>query len=94
MTNSRSIDDILCCSCRWRDDTEVEPRETSHFEFYVPGQDTAILPLRESRIYQEDWIGLRTLDEAGRLHFLVTEGDHMDLNRQWFTDNVVNVFLV
>ena len=40
-------------------DTTVEPRETSHFEFYAPGQDKEIVPLRESPIYLEDWIGLR-----------------------------------
>merc|ERR1712012_694104 len=28
-------------------DTTVEPRETSHFEFYAPGQDKEIVPLRE-----------------------------------------------
>ena len=33
----------------------VIPRETSHFEFYYPGSDTDIRPLRESPIYYEDW---------------------------------------
>merc|ERR1719187_135279 len=34
-------------------DSMVEPRESSHFEFYTPGQSDVILPLRESPIYVE-----------------------------------------
>ena len=41
----------------WFQDVTVEPNESSHFEFYVPGQDKEILPLRESQLYLEDWIG-------------------------------------
>merc|ERR1712001_358195 len=58
-------------------DSMVEPRESSHFEFYTPGQSDVILPLKESPIYTEDRIGLKTLDESGRLHFPDVEGDHL-----------------
>merc|ERR1712079_785496 len=65
------------------DDTTVEPRETSHFEFYAPGQDKDIVPLRESPLYLEDWIGLRTLDEAGKLILLEIPGDHLQVSTDW-----------
>jgi len=74
-------------------DTMVEPRESEHFEFYTPGQSDVILPLRESPIYVEDWIGLKALDEAGKLHFLDVEGDHLQFTHQWFVDEIINVFL-
>merc|ERR1712060_115123 len=74
-------------------DGMVEPRESEHFEFYTPGQSDVILPLRESPIYVEDRIGLKALDESGRLHFLDVEGDHLQFTRQWFIDNIINVFL-
>merc|ERR1712098_121768 len=74
-------------------DSMVEPRESSHFEFYVPGQADVILPLRESPLYVEDRIGLKALDEAGKLHFMDVEGDHLQFSRQWFIDNIINVFL-
>merc|ERR1712038_287743 len=74
------------------EDTMVEPRESSHFEFYVPGQADVILPLRESPLYVEDRIGLKVLDEAGKLHFMDVEGDHLQFSRQWFIDNIINVF--
>ena len=74
-------------------DSMVEPRESSHFEFYVPGQATVILPLRESPLYIEDRIGLKTLDESGRLHLMEVEGNHLEFSRQWFIDNIINVYL-
>merc|ERR1711973_706919 len=74
-------------------DGMVEPRESEHFEFYTPGQSDVILPLRESPIYVEDRIGLKALDESGRLHFLDVEGNHLQFTRQWFIDNIINVFL-
>merc|ERR1712055_129134 len=74
-------------------DTMVEPKESEHFEFYTPGQSDVILPLKESPIYVEDRIGLKALDESGRLHFLDVEGDHLQFTRQWFIDNIINVFL-
>merc|ERR1712080_39129 len=73
-------------------DSMVEPRESSHFEFYSPGQSDVILPLRESPIYLEDRIGLKALDEKGALHELSVEGDHLQFSRQWFIDEILNVF--
>lgn len=74
-------------------DTMVEPVETEHFEYYLPGQSDVILPLRESPIYVEDRIGLKALDEAGKLHFLNVEGGHLHFTKEWFVDQIINVFL-
>merc|ERR1712168_1000902 len=73
-------------------DSMVEPRESEHFEFYVPGQADVLQPLRETPLYTEDRIGLKTLDEAGKLHFLAVEGNHLEFSRDWFIDNIINVF--
>ena len=72
----------------------VEPRESGHFEFYVPGQDKEILPLRESQLYLEDWIGLKALDESGRLHFLEHPGNHGFVDTQWLIDNIIHKFFI
>jgi len=76
------------------DDTTVEPRETSHFEFYAPGQDKEILPLRESPLYLEDWIGLRTLDEAGKLVLLEIPGDHLQVSTDWLKSEIIQKYFV
>merc|ERR1711887_365327 len=75
-------------------DGMVEPRESEHFEFYAPGQSEVIVPLKESPLYTEDWIGLKTLDERGALHFLEVEGDHLQFSRQWFIDEIINVYFI
>ena len=75
-------------------DTTVEPRETSHFEFYAPGDDTTIIPLRESPLYLEDWIGLKTLDEEGRLHLLEIPGDHLSVSTDWLISEIIQKYFV
>ncbi|KAI8628226.1 palmitoyl-protein thioesterase 1 [Xylariaceae sp. FL1651] len=60
----------------FEDDTTVIPKETGWFE-EVNG--TEITPLRARKMYEEDWIGLRTLDRKGGLKFKTTPGDHMQL---------------
>jgi len=75
-------------------DGMVEPRESEHFEFYAPGQSEVIVPLKESPLYTEDWIGLKVLDERGGLHFLEVEGDHLQFSRQWFIDEIINVYFI
>ena len=89
---------VICCLFIFMtmmivQDSMVEPRESSHFEFYTPGQADVILPLRESPLYTEDRIGLKALDEAGRLVFMEVEGNHLEFSRQWFIDEIVNVYL-
>ena len=59
------------------------PIESQHFEFYPPGNDTRVVPLRDSAMYQEDWLGLKTLDRAGRLIFIQVPGGHIEYETQW-----------
>lgn len=73
-------------------DGMVEPIESEQFEFYAPGSEEEVVPLRESPIYTEDRIGLKALDEAGKLFFLDTEGDHLEFETTWFVENIVNVY--
>lgn len=75
-------------------DSTVIPIHSQHFETYAPGNDTTIVPLRESKIYKEDWIGLKKLDEAGRLVFIDVPGDHIEYDTNWFIETIVKVYLV
>ena len=54
---------------------------------------TEIEPLEESAIYLEDWLGLRHLQDGGALHRLEMEGDHMDFQPGWFSQNVIENLL-
>ncbi|XP_071451635.1 palmitoyl-protein thioesterase 1 [Hetaerina americana] len=78
---------------KFNNDTMVEPRESEWFEFYTPGQAKYITPLRKSKIYLQDRLGLRQMDKAGKLHFLSLNGQHLQFTWEWFIENIVNVFL-
>ncbi|KAF2355833.1 Palmitoyl protein thioesterase [Trinorchestia longiramus] len=71
------------------DDHTVIPRESSWFGFYKPGQDQELQTLQESTLYTEDRLGLKALDEAGKLHFITSEGDHMQFTDEWFIENII-----
>lgn len=34
----------------------------------------------QTKLYIEDWIGLRSLDEAGRVKFIKVEGGHLGIS--------------
>ena len=39
----------------------VEPRESSHFEFYEEGSGKVKVPLKNSSLYMEDRLGLKVI---------------------------------
>jgi palmitoyl-protein thioesterase len=61
----------------------VFPRDSTFFEFYATGSDSKIVPLHDSPIYKEDWIGLKQLDEKGRLVFIEVDGGHIEYETRW-----------
>jgi hypothetical protein len=46
-------------------------------------------PYRAPRRSQEDWIGLRRLDEAGKLALEKAPGAHMQFSLDWFESEVM-----
>ncbi|GAB7359033.1 hypothetical protein MBLNU230_g5105t1 [Neophaeotheca triangularis] len=62
----------------FEDDTTVLPKESGWFAD-VDLRDGRVWGLRERRLYLEDWLGLRRLDEKGGLVFRTAPGGHMDL---------------
>merc|ERR1712154_27269 len=77
---------------KWLQDQTIIPGASAQFGFYLDGQDILPQDLQSLPLYTEDWLGLRTLDQEGRLHFREMEGDHMDFNWDWFTENIVLPF--
>ncbi|WP_368981230.1 hypothetical protein [Pseudomonas poae] len=35
--------------------------------------------LLQTKLYTEDWIGLKTLDDAGKVKFVSVPGDHLQM---------------
>jgi len=65
----------------FRDDETVHPKESAWWA-EVNGTTGVITPLRNRTIYEEDWLGLRDLDEKGALEFREIPGKHMEINEQ------------
>ncbi|XP_071917261.1 uncharacterized protein [Coffea arabica] len=61
----------------FQEDGVVKPKESSLFGYYADGIPGPVLPLQQTRLYTEDWIGLRTLDETGRLKLISVPGVHL-----------------
>ncbi|KAG6497834.1 hypothetical protein ZIOFF_045740 [Zingiber officinale] len=62
-------------------DTILIPRETAWFGYYPDGTFTTVLPPQQTTLYTEDWIGLKALDEAGRVKYLTVQGNHLRISR-------------
>jgi palmitoyl-protein thioesterase len=60
----------------FEDDTTVIPKESGWF---ADVNGTEVTALRERKLYKEDWLGLKELDEKGALEFKKTPGKHMSL---------------
>ncbi|KAI4356651.1 hypothetical protein L6164_000657 [Bauhinia variegata] len=62
-------------------DTVLVPKETSWFGYFPDGSFVPVLPAQETKLYTEDWIGLKTLDEAGKVKFVNVSGNHLQISR-------------
>jgi palmitoyl-protein thioesterase len=78
---------------KFENDTIVQPVETSWFGFYKPGSDTELQTLEESEIFTKDKLGLKKMKDDGKLVFLSTEGNHMQISTKWFVENVIEAYL-
>ena len=56
-------------------DDVVHPPESAKFSFY--DKEYNIIPLRETVLYKDDLLGLRSLDETERLHIYETNCTHV-----------------
>ncbi|KAF8070315.1 palmitoyl-protein thioesterase [Lyophyllum atratum] len=49
----------------------------------LTSSDNVLIPMHLQPLYQEDWIGLRTLDERGGVLFDACVGEHMQIGDCW-----------
>jgi len=74
-------------------DTMVVPPDSEWFGFYTPGQSVTIQQYNETSLYTQDRIGLKQLDQAGKVAFLSVDGDHLQFSQEWFTDEIIDKYL-
>lgn len=76
---------------KWDQDLTVKPRESEWFGVWDDKAND--IPMKEQDMYKEDWIGLKTLDEAGKLHIMAFEGDHLRPKERGYLTNKVLPYL-
>ncbi|KAM6173264.1 palmitoyl-protein thioesterase 1 [Erethizon dorsatum] len=74
---------------KFLNDSIVDPVSSEWFGFYRSGQGKETIPLQETTLYTEDRLGLKEMDKAGKLVFLATEGDHLQLSNKWFYAHII-----
>jgi len=87
-TNLGRLDNLVLV--KFSRDTMVDPKESEWFGWYDETDVKNILPLNETRLYQEDWIGLKQLDQAGKLQFLSVDGNHLQIDDATFNTIISN----
>ncbi|KFK30318.1 hypothetical protein AALP_AA7G246200 [Arabis alpina] len=69
----------------FQNDSAIIPKESSWFGVFPDGtnpNDTSPPPLlsaQQTPLYIEDWIGLKTLDVAGKVQFVSVPGQHVEM---------------
>ncbi|OAQ65909.1 palmitoyl-protein thioesterase precursor [Pochonia chlamydosporia 170] len=70
----------------FENDTISIPKESAWFGQVKPnGRYT---PLKERKLYKEDWLGLKALDNKGALSFRTIDGEHMRIPEQVLNDTL------
>ncbi|CAL1375915.1 unnamed protein product [Linum trigynum] len=64
----------------FEEDEVIVPKETAWFGFYPDGEFNPVLPVQQTRLYQEDWIGLKQMNEEGRVQFVKVPGGHLGIS--------------
>merc|ERR1711976_838952 len=67
-------------------DSMVHPKESEHFGYFKDGSRTELVAMRDAPWYTEDWFGLKTLDQANKIDFHSTPGNHLGFTQAFLRD--------
>jgi palmitoyl-protein thioesterase len=59
----------------------VIPMQSPWFFFFEEDSDYTVDPMNQTDLYNQDWIGLKTLNEQGKVKFVSVPCDHQDIPR-------------
>merc|ERR1711953_173273 len=75
--NLASLDNLVLV--QFTEDSIVDPKQSESFGWFSQ-DNTKMIPMQNTTLYTEDWIGLKTLDQQGKLHLMSVKGDHLQLD--------------
>lgn len=65
---------------QFEDDKVIVPKDSSWFGFYPDGDFGPLLTVRETKLFKEDWIGLKPLTDTGKVEFVSVDGAHLRMS--------------
>ena len=67
------------------------PWQATFFGVWEQNSETGVVLMQDREMYKNDWIGLRTLNEQGRIHQIQTDFFHLDylLEETFFKESIV-----
>lgn len=71
-------------------DTMVFPNEGEWWGHFEDGSLSKVLTMKETEWYKQDLFGLKTADEAGKILFNTTSGNHLEFSNEqlvWWVQN-------
>lgn len=72
---------------KYKDDIGIVPNESTWFGYY--DRDAKTITMEESELYKSDKLGLKAMQQAGKLVFLTSPNGHLSLDEAWFIDNII-----
>ncbi|KAI8611005.1 Alpha/Beta hydrolase protein [Chytriomyces sp. MP71] len=76
---------------RFASEETVVPAESSWFGYY--DADLNIVNMENQTLYIEDWLGIRWLNENGRIDRLTQGGGHMQIDESFFNNTIIPNYL-
>jgi len=76
-----------------QNDSMVHPKESEHFGYFKDGSRTELVAMRDAPWYKEDWFGLKSLDEAKKIDFYSTPGDHLRFSKEFLHELAAHYFV-
>ncbi|KAJ3086723.1 Palmitoyl-protein thioesterase 1 [Physocladia obscura] len=77
---------------KFGDEATVVPAESSWFGYY-DDERKSIVEMENQALYIEDWIGIRWLNENGRLERITQDGGHMQIDEEFFKNEIIPKYL-
>lgn len=74
---------------KYMKDISVIPNESTHFGFR-DGYGR-VINLEDTELYKKDKLGLKKMKEEGRLIMIDAPMEHLDLDEEWFRNNLIPI---
>ena len=74
---------------KYENDVSLIPNESAWFGF--EDERGNVRKMEDNDVYLKDKLGLKKMDQEGRLIRLLSPLEHLQLNQTWFRENIVPI---